>query len=139
MTNVTVTAAGPVPAGTIRFEPGSQIVISAAPVIQFKAIAKNIGESDDHIDVLISKIGKGKVTVKVNTADGTADSGDYTPILNRTLTFPVKTSKMIVPIKILPNTVKDGFRTFTVTLSSPTGGAVLGTKKVQTIGIKDDD
>ena len=87
----------------------------------------------------ITKFGKDKAEVTLNTVNGTADGGDFTPIVNQVVQFPAGTSTQVVPITILPNTVKDGFRRFTVTLSNPTNGSVLGTKKVLTVGITDDD
>lgn len=139
VTNVSIQSASPIPAGTIRFDPGAKIVVKAVPVVQFKSSSKNISESTSPFNVEITKFGKDKAEVTLNTVNGTADGGDFTPIVSQVVQFPAGTSTQVVPITILPNTVKDGFRRFTVTLSNPTNGSVLGTKKVLTVGITDDD
>lgn len=138
VTNVKIKSATPLPAGTIRFEKGAKLIVTAAPVIQFKATAKNVGESDGTLNLEVSKVGNDKASVQYATADLTANSSHYTPA-SGTINFGSKTGSQIIPITILPNTVKDGFRKFTVTLSSPTGGAVLGAKTVVTVGILDDE
>ena len=138
VTNVKISSAKPLPPGTIRFEPGAKLVVTAAPVIQFKATSKNISESGGVINLEVTKVGNDKATVQYSTADLTADSSDYTPA-SGTLNFGPKTGTQVIPITILPDNVKEGFARFTVTLSSPTGGAVLGTKKTVTVGILDDD
>jgi Calx-beta domain len=138
VTNVKVTSPAPLPDGTIRFEPGAKVVISAVPVVQFKTISKNVSESGGTVEVEISKIGKGACSVTLTSADLNANNTHYTPV-SQTVSFGTSLTKVVVPVTILPNTVKDGYRKFTLTLSSPTNGAVLGTKKVQTIGILDDD
>jgi len=138
VTKVKITSANPLPAGTIRFEKGAKLVITAAPVIQFKATAKNVSESGGKIDLIVTKLGYDKATIQYSTADLDADAGDYTPATG-TVNFGLKNNEQIIPITILPNNVKDGFRKFTVTLSSPSSGAILGSKTVVTVGILDDD
>ena len=137
--DVSVQSATPIPAGTIRFDPGARIIVKAIPVIQFKSSSKNIGESTSPFNVEITKFGKDKAEVTVNTVNGTADGEDFMPIVEQVVKFPPGTSTQIIPVTILPNTVQDGFRRFTVTLSKPSKGAVLGNKKTLTVGIVDDD
>jgi hypothetical protein len=141
VTKVKITAGKPIPPGGIRFEKGAKLVINAAPVIEFHSISTNVDETSatGNVTIRVNKIGTGKVSVKYVTADVTANSGDYTQVLDGLLTFPAKTGPQSITIPITPNTDKDGFRKFTVTLSNPTGGAVLGTKLVHTVGIRDDD
>lgn len=138
VTKVKITSTSPIPSGAIRFEKGSKLVITTAPVIQFKSIASNVTETGGQARLEVQKVGTGKVTVQYATADVNANSGDYTPTTG-TLTFPAKTGPAFISIPITQNTDKDGFRRFTVTLSSPAGGAVLGPKTVHTVGILDDD
>lgn len=138
VTKVKIKSAKPLPPGTIRFEQGSRLFVNAAPVIQFNATAPKISESAGQLELMVTKLGYDKATVNYTTADLDANEGDYTPV-SGTLKFGIKKDQQIIPITILPNTVKDGVRKFTVTLSSPSSGAILGTKTVVTVSIQDDD
>ncbi len=79
------------------------------------------------------------VAVTCTTFDSSAFNGvDYQGLTN-TLTFAPGEKAKQVGIPILDNGIKQGTRTFRLTLSNPTGGAVLGSPTISTISILDND
>jgi len=81
----------------------------------------------------------GPVTVAYATVDGTAKAGiDYQPTAG-VLTFGPGVLVVSFTIPVLPNTLDNPDRSFTVALSSPTGGATLGTPSTATVQIHNND
>jgi poly(3-hydroxybutyrate) depolymerase len=79
------------------------------------------------------------VTVSLATADNSATSGlDYTGLTN-TLSFAPGERRKVVPVPILNDGIKEGLENFTLILSNPTGGAVLGAPTTTTVYIRDND
>jgi poly(3-hydroxybutyrate) depolymerase len=79
------------------------------------------------------------VTVDFATTDLTATKGlDYTSITN-TLSFAPGEKVKLVTVPILNDGVKESSKNFRVTLSNPTGGAVLGSRTTATVTIVDND
>ena len=79
------------------------------------------------------------VTVDFATSDLTATNGlDYTGITN-TLSFAPGEKVKLVTVPILNDGVKEPTKNFRVTLSNPTGGAVLGSRTTATVTIVDND
>jgi poly(3-hydroxybutyrate) depolymerase len=79
------------------------------------------------------------VTVGLATANGTALSGqDYVGLTN-TLTFAPGEKVKVVPVPILNDGVKENTEYFRLTLSNPTGGAVLGSPPTTSVYIRDND
>ena len=81
----------------------------------------------------------GIVSVDFATADGTATAGSDYVLTSGTVTFADgDTADKTITVPVNGDTVDENDETFTVTLSSPTGGAMLGTA-VSTVTIIDDD
>ncbi len=79
------------------------------------------------------------VTVDFTTADVTATSGlNYSGATN-TLTFAPGEKVKLVTVPILSDGVKQASKSFRVSLSNSTGGAVLGSRAMATINIVDND
>ena len=79
------------------------------------------------------------VTVDLATADYSATSGlDYTGLTN-TLSFAPGERRKVVSVPILNDGIKEGTEDFRLTLSNPTGGAVLGAPTTTTVSIRDND
>ncbi len=81
----------------------------------------------------------GAVTVTLTPSDGTAIAlGDYTntPI---TVNFANGETSKIIPVPIVDDTQYEGNETVNLTLSTPTGGATLGTQTTATLTIVDND
>jgi subtilisin family serine protease len=81
----------------------------------------------------------GGVTVDYTATGGTAVNGADYALAAGTLTFgPGETSKPIA-VTINDDGLANGDRTVIVTLSNPQGGGVLGTRRVTTLTILDDE
>jgi polyhydroxybutyrate depolymerase len=79
------------------------------------------------------------VTVDLATADNGASHGlDYTGLTN-TVTFGPGERRKTVPVPILNDGNKENLENFRVTLSNPTGGAVLGAPTTATVSLRDND
>ncbi|MGD9590011.1 MAG: Calx-beta domain-containing protein [Pyrinomonadaceae bacterium] len=99
-------------------------------------------ESDLFAFVAVNRVGgnSGEVSVSFQTADGTAVQGsDYLPN-SGTLTWEDgdSASKGFL-IQLINNTVPEGTETINVSISNPTGGALLGTPSAGVVSIIDDD
>ena len=81
----------------------------------------------------------GNVAVNYSTSNGTAISGtDYGPV-SSTLNFASGETSKTFTVPIYDNGAIDGNRNFTVSLSNPTGGTVLGDTPSATAMIYDDE
>lgn len=109
--------------------------------IKLSAAAYSVGEAGT-VTIMAMRTGggSGAVSVKYTTSDGTATAGsDYLPasgtlywaagsMVNQTFTVP-----------ILPDTLDEFNETFTVTLSDPSDGAILGSPAAGYVTITDND
>jgi hypothetical protein len=140
VTNVKFSSTNAAKPGTIKFDSGAKFVISAAPEIQFKAKGQSINEGQGSINIQVTRFGnkRGVATAFYETVDGTANGDAYTMTSGK-ITFANNETNKIITVPILDNAVKDGYRKFTVVLSSPKKGTVLGTKVETTVGIFDND
>jgi uncharacterized delta-60 repeat protein len=112
--------------GTILFTVATRVVNEAAATVQ--------------IDVERFGGSLGEVTIDYATEDGTAIEGDDYAATSGTLTWADgerDTRSFSVPI--VNDTAEEPSETFTVTLSNPTGGAVLGVPATETVTIENDD
>lgn len=110
-------------------------------VIEFESDHYSAYESNPDVVVAFWVRGKGGagVTVDLTTADKTAIAGlDYT-IQSGNFSFPGMFTGHTLHIPIINNDRKDGIRTFTVSLSHPAGGAILGKQASTTVTIFDDE
>ena len=79
------------------------------------------------------------VSIAYAIGGGTATAGsDYTPASGR-LTFAAGQASAAIVINLTDDTAVEGNETIGVTLSSPLGGATLGTPSTATLTILDDD
>ncbi len=109
--------------------------------LQLGAATYTVEEQAGSLTVIIERTGITSVSVGVSyaTANGTATAGAEYTATSGTVTFgPGETSKSL-SIPILDNSMLQGNKTFTVTLSAPTGGASLGHVKSATVSIADDE
>ncbi|HTU65581.1 MAG TPA: Calx-beta domain-containing protein [Steroidobacteraceae bacterium] len=83
----------------------------------------------------------GAVSAVVNTANGTATSGsDYTAIVNGAVSWSAGDSAdKTITVTIANDSAYELAETFSLALSSPTGGATLGALTSATVTINDND
>jgi len=143
--NVTLTLVNvPVPPTTLVRSSAVVTIVDndVAGAIAFTASSTRAPSEFGLVNLLVrrpSSSAAGPATVVYSTVDGTAQAGrDYVPIAG-TLTFAPGVSDRTLTVTILGNTRDDGNRTFTVELSSPTGGATLGDPSIASVLITDDD
>jgi hypothetical protein len=109
--------------------------------IQFSATTASLKEDAGTVKLTVTRsngLASG-VTVGYATADKTALAGsDYTAT-SGTLTFGAGETSKTITVPVTPDQSVELNETFTVTLSNPTGGATLGTSKVATVTILNDD
>jgi uncharacterized repeat protein (TIGR01451 family) len=109
--------------------------------VSLETSAYTVAESGQLV-VLVRRTGArlaGEVSVQLATADGTATAGSDYAGRAETLVFGSGESAKTVTIPIIADTIVEGSETFTVSLSEPTGGAVLGATSSATVTIRDDD
>jgi dienelactone hydrolase len=99
--------------------------------------------SEDAGSVLIGVVrgddGDFPVTVDYATSDGTAIAGSDYSQSSGTLSFAAGEKVKLFTVPILNDSAKEANKTFELTLSNPTGGAVLDSRKTVTVTIVDND
>jgi len=101
---------------------------SAATTISLSASAYGTAENGGTVTITVNRTGVVTAAMSVGyaTGNGTASSGgDYTSV-NGTLSFAAGETSKTFTVAVADNNTVDGNRIFTVTLSSPAGGAALG-------------
>ncbi len=108
--------------------------------LQFSAANYNVAEDPTTAVITVTRAGdfNGAISVSYATSDGTAQqTSDYSNSLG-TLTFASGQTSKTFTVPINEDSLVEGNETVTLTLSSPTGGAVLGTQTTATLTILDD-
>jgi len=100
-----------------------------------------VAEGGGSITVFVSRAngGDGPAEVSYTTRDGTATADDYVSH-SGTLTWGTgDTADQPITIFITDDTLNEGKESFSLTLSNPTGNAVLGSQAATTVTIAKDD
>lgn len=94
----------------------------------------------DTLTVTVDRIGgsSGEVSVEYATIQGSAGGSDFTSA-NGTLTFSSGETSKTFTVATTENTSLTGNKTFTISLTSPTGGSQLGDHPSASVTIVDDD
>ncbi len=124
--------------GIIRILGGSKLTVSSAPAITFRRTSISVAETQSYVDVPVWRLGNKRSSCSVNyqTVTGTAGGLDFESS-NGTATFAYGDRTEFIRIKLVKPPTVDGKRSFTIKLSDPGGGAVLGDVTVIEIKIKD--
>jgi len=129
-------------AGTLTFPAGASVA-SRSFLIPILVDAASDGSETVHLTLTSptgGAVSDGIVSVHVATSDRTTPAAsamaglDYM-LVNQTVTFSAGQNKQTVTIPILNDGQIHARRSFTVTLSSPTGGAALGTTTQTTVSV----
>src|SRR5262249_47711275 len=118
--------------GTTAPQPGA---------LQFSNATYSVNENGGTATITVTRTGgsDGSVSVNYATSNGTATAGsDYTAA-SGTLTFGAGETSKTFTIPITNDTAVEGNETINLTLSSPTGGATLGSQTSAVLTIQDDD
>jgi len=110
--------------------------------LQFSTAGYTVQESTAWAALVISRSGgsDGVVTVSFSTANGTAVSGsDYTAVSAQTATLNHGETTKTILVAITNDMIQETDETFSVTLSSPGGGASLGVTTMATLTIAAND
>ncbi len=97
--------------------------------LQFSSATYNAAEDQDGFVVVVNRVNGSTGIVKVDfaTSNGTATAGSDYPATTGTLTLNQGETTKSFFIAIVRDSLFEGDETFNLTLSNPTGGAVLGT------------
>jgi Subtilase family/Calx-beta domain/SdrD B-like domain/PA14 domain/CARDB/FG-GAP-like repeat len=109
-------------------------------IVAFETSVFSAGEASAAIITLTRPSSTvGQIGVTINLADGTATApADYVnnPI---SVIFSEGESSKTVTIPIIDDSIREGTETISLTLTNPTGGAILGVQKNATLSIVDND
>jgi hypothetical protein len=141
---VNLTLSNPTNGGTLGAGRTSLLVITDNDTygsLAFKTLNFTVGESGPTATITVNRTGNTAYAVGVSyaTSNNTATAGlDYVAT-SGTLSFaPGQTSRTFT-IPIINDTAQDGNQSVNLTLSNPTGGAVLGQGKRAILTITDND
>lgn len=107
----------------------------------FNRVNYSGNEGDATIDVTIVRSfgAAGIVTVDVGSADGSAVGGMDFNVVSETLQYQEGDRSAVFSIALLEDQEDEGNETFTLTLTNPGGGALLGNPQTVTVTIADND
>ncbi len=100
--------------------PSPTIGINDASIIEGRSSSRNIT-----FTVTLSHAASGTVTVAYATANGTASAGSDYQAKSGTLSFAQGTTSRTIAVRVYGDRTKEPNETFSVNLSSPTGGATI--------------
>ncbi len=111
--------------------------------LQFAQATYSVNEGAGTASIAVTRVNgsTGAVSVQCSTTGGTATAGaDYTAVTGQVLNWASgDTAPKFCTIPVLQDTLVEGPETVNLALSSPTGGATLGTPSTATLTIQDDD
>jgi Subtilase family/Calx-beta domain len=144
--NVVVTITG---ATCPVFVPRGDLIIDTPPMIpplqpDIQIGNASVWEGDSGpnmaaVTITLDRPAGAATTVNVTTSDGTATAGSDYLAVNTVVTIPAGGVSAIVQIPIIPNTIPQFDRSFSVSLSAPSAPIVLGPHSTGTVYIADDD
>ena len=115
---------------------------SSSGSIRFSASNYNVNEGTANVTLTLQRVGgdDGAVSIQYATSNGTATSGsDYTSKSGTVNWADNDDNNKTVTVAILNDGAQESSEKFNVTLSSPGGGATLGSPSAATVTIADND
>lgn len=119
----------------------SVLIVDDETAVSFTAAAFTIDENAGTAVLEIARTGPAtnRVSIDVTTVDGTAVAGQDFTAIARTLEFGPGEIRRTVDVPLLNDALEEADETFRLMLSTPTGGAQLGSQRTLTVTIRDDD
>jgi uncharacterized repeat protein (TIGR01451 family) len=117
-------------------------VLDLPGTLEFAAPSYSVAEDGGTASIVVTRVGgsQGAVTVGFAVGGGTATSGiDYTPPTTTTLSFADGETSRTITIPVLADPLDGHDETLYLTLSNPTGGALLGARTSTTLTIQNVD
>lgn len=130
---------------TYIFRPASfatTININPPGTLQFSSATYSVGETGPTVTITVTRTGGsgGAVGVTYATSNGTATSGtDYTAATSQLSWNDGDAASKTFSVSITNDVLDENNETVNLALSSPTGGATLGTPNTAVLTITDDD
>lgn len=141
--NETVSLTLTTPSGATVGTPGTATLtlVNDDTSLQFSAYNYGVNEGGGTARIKVTRKGRlsGTVSVAYATANGTATAPADYGARNGTLTFASGVSSRIFGIPIVNDTRREANETVTLKLSTPGGGATLGTPTIATLRIINND
>jgi hypothetical protein len=115
--------------------------IADGGILQFSEAAFTVVENAGPAIIRVTRTGdrSSAVTVNFATSDNTATAGSDYVATSGILSFAPGDIVQTFVVPITDDSVGEGDESFTVTLSAPTGGAILGARKTAPVTIIDDE
>ncbi len=119
------------------------LLVTVAPVItlQFSSATYSVLENAGTALITVTRVGStaGAVSVTYSTSDGSARAGVDYRATSGTLSYAAGENSKTFAVSVVDNTTLDGNRTIKLWVSSPVGGAELGSPKRAILTITDDE
>jgi hypothetical protein len=126
--------------GTMSFRSG-KVVVHTAPVMSFKSNNHSVDENAGAIELIVVRDGfRGMpASVQFATSDSSAKAGTDYETATGVISFAANEFEKAITIPIIDNAVKDKPRQFSVILTNPSDGSVLGQTVTATVRIMNED
>ncbi|MEK6795544.1 MAG: Calx-beta domain-containing protein [Spirochaetota bacterium] len=123
---------------SVSFIPGPPV---APSLLEFSASVYSVNENDGTAQISVTRSGgsAGTVSATYIIAAGTATAGGDFMAGTGTVSFSNGETTKIFSVTINDDAVVEGNETVTLTLSAPTGGAVIGTQNAALLTIVEND
>ncbi|MFH1378476.1 MAG: DNRLRE domain-containing protein [Planctomycetota bacterium] len=132
---------GTAPQLLISYQP--EDLPNTAGIVAFTSATFSVNENAGTLIISVSRTGGtlGVVSVTVNSSDNNATSGnDYTAVINNMVSWADGDNGIkSITVLITDDSLFESNETFTLTISSPTGGVSMGIPSTATITIIDDE
>ena len=115
--------------------------VPAAGSLQFTGASYSVAENGSAIVITVSRTGGsfGTVTIDYATTDGSATAGNDYTATSGILTFADGVTSQTFSVPIIDDSNYEGNESFTVSLSSATGGATIGALATASVTITEND
>ncbi len=115
--------------------------VSLPGTLQFSAATYTVSEGAGAATITVNRTAgtAGTVTVNFATSDGTATAGSDYGANSGTLTFAPGVSNQTFTVPIIDDNASEGTEIVNLTLSGPTGAALLGTQSTAVLLIADNE